>query len=80
MKLCFVSVNGPRETYFVDAPRITIKNQLYKHFTASMDTLHSESCTKGHNKDIVKLVIKYVKQVGRCCGYGIVIYKSLQET
>jgi hypothetical protein len=22
MKLCFVSVNGPRETYFVDEPRI----------------------------------------------------------
>jgi hypothetical protein len=22
MKLCFVSVNDPRETYFVDAPRI----------------------------------------------------------
>jgi hypothetical protein len=21
MKLCFVSVNGPRETYFVDEPR-----------------------------------------------------------
>jgi hypothetical protein len=21
MKLCFVSVNGPRETYFVDWPR-----------------------------------------------------------
>jgi hypothetical protein len=24
MKLCFVSVNGPRETYFVDEPRILI--------------------------------------------------------
>jgi hypothetical protein len=23
MKLCFVSENGPRETYFVDEPRIT---------------------------------------------------------
>jgi hypothetical protein len=22
MKLCFVSVNGPRETYFVDDPRV----------------------------------------------------------
>jgi hypothetical protein len=22
MQLCFVSVNGPRETYFVDEPRI----------------------------------------------------------
>jgi hypothetical protein len=21
MKLCFISVNGPRETYFVDEPR-----------------------------------------------------------
>jgi hypothetical protein len=25
MKLCFVSVNGPRETYFVDEPRIKKK-------------------------------------------------------
>jgi hypothetical protein len=22
MKLCYVSVNGPRETYFVDEPRM----------------------------------------------------------
>jgi hypothetical protein len=24
MKLCFVSVHGPRETYFVDEPRIVL--------------------------------------------------------
>jgi hypothetical protein len=24
MQLCFVSVHGPRETYFVDEPRITV--------------------------------------------------------
>jgi hypothetical protein len=24
MQLCFVSVHGPRETYFADEPRITI--------------------------------------------------------
>jgi hypothetical protein len=28
MKLCFVSVNGPRETYFVDAPRIQRKIEV----------------------------------------------------
>jgi hypothetical protein len=27
MKLCFVSVNGPRETYFVDEPHININNK-----------------------------------------------------
>jgi hypothetical protein len=27
--LCFVSVNGPRETYFVDEPN-TIQNPMYK--------------------------------------------------
>jgi hypothetical protein len=27
MKLCFVSVNGPREPYLLDGPRICIKSQ-----------------------------------------------------
>jgi predicted TIM-barrel enzyme len=26
MKLCFVSVNGPRETYFADEPRTSCSN------------------------------------------------------
>jgi hypothetical protein len=29
MKLCFVSVNGPRETYFVDEPRIKNKQRVF---------------------------------------------------
>jgi hypothetical protein len=41
MQLCFVSVHGPRETYFADEPRISydlaqqdapIKNQELKQF------------------------------------------------
>jgi hypothetical protein len=28
MQLCFVSVHGPRETYFVDEPRINRPAQL----------------------------------------------------
>jgi hypothetical protein len=28
MKLCFVSVNGPREPYLLDEPRITITTTI----------------------------------------------------
>jgi hypothetical protein len=31
MQLCFVSVHGPRETYFVDKPRITLYNLMTLH-------------------------------------------------
>jgi hypothetical protein len=27
--LCFVSVNGPRETYFVDEPRINVAVRVH---------------------------------------------------
>ena len=30
IKFDFVSVNGPRETYFVDAPLINVQESLYK--------------------------------------------------
>jgi hypothetical protein len=32
MKLCFVSENGARETYFVDAPRTRINNDFHVKF------------------------------------------------
>jgi hypothetical protein len=31
MKLCFVSVNGPRETYFVDEPRKIILKPIWTY-------------------------------------------------
>jgi hypothetical protein len=35
MQLCFVSVHGPRETYFVDEPSITERmRQVYMHCIA----------------------------------------------
>jgi hypothetical protein len=38
MQLCFVSVHGPRETYFVDEPRITeIMNLLiFKYYDSDV--------------------------------------------
>jgi hypothetical protein len=36
MKVCFVSVNGPRETYFVDEPRtfISVGNNFLSSLTS----------------------------------------------
>jgi hypothetical protein len=33
MQLCFVSVHGPRETYFVDAPRTSIRQREAELFS-----------------------------------------------
>jgi hypothetical protein len=54
MKLCFVSVNGPRETYFVDEPRSFLRLEQAGMRAASM-------VYKAHGLSLYRLVRKVTK-------------------
>jgi hypothetical protein len=46
MKLCFVSVNGPREPYLLDEPRIKLPipiSDLYQYSQTTQDALKQET-------------------------------------
>jgi hypothetical protein len=44
MKLCFVSVNGPREPYLLDKPRIWLKHvPLRDTYSNKLDALNGNS-------------------------------------
>jgi hypothetical protein len=41
MKLCFVSVNGPREPYLLDEPRISPKVRQAHHVSRQYEFLYT---------------------------------------
>jgi hypothetical protein len=62
MQLCFVSVHGPRETYFADEPRITGKPNMcvateryqYKKVPATNTTEEQNSSSFKHKTCTLK--------------------------
>jgi hypothetical protein len=57
MQLCFLSVHGPRETYFVDEPRIT-EIIMQKEFRAQ----HTQLCQEAHAFVILSCKLTFTVQ------------------
>jgi hypothetical protein len=55
MQLCFASVHGPRETYFVDKPRISKHIGLYVYVH---NTGNNNNNNNNNNNDSVALVLE----------------------
>jgi hypothetical protein len=59
MKLCFVSVNGPRETYFVDEPRIMweVSKFMLKVKMGVRCTKNGPECYNRHERHAARLCL-----------------------
>jgi hypothetical protein len=71
MKLCFVSVNGPREPYLLDEPRISYRTvaelQLILAYPSTWGELQMVCSLQGlTNKDLIIQEIKNRLNMGKC--------------